>query len=37
VRVQVGISDGRVTEVSGGGLQPGMAVIVDQRRAGAKP
>ena len=37
VRVQVGISDGRVTEVSGDGLQPGMAVIVDQRRAGAKP
>jgi len=26
-----------VTEVSGDGLQPGMAVIVDQRRAGAKP
>jgi HlyD family secretion protein len=31
VNVQVGISDGRMTEVSGEGLEPGMAVITDQR------
>ncbi len=35
--VQVGISDGRHTEVTGEGLTPGMAVITDQRAAGAKP
>ena len=37
VAVQVGISDGRHTEVTGEGLAPGMAVITDQRTAGAKP
>ena len=37
IDVQVGISDGRHTEVSGEGLTPGMAVITDQRAAGAKP
>ena len=37
IDVQVGISDGRHTEVSGEGLTPGMAVITDQRTAGAKP
>jgi HlyD family secretion protein len=35
VPVQTGISDGRMTEVSGEGLTPGMAVITDQRSAGA--
>jgi HlyD family secretion protein len=35
VQVQTGISDGRMTEVSGDGLTPGMAVITDQRSAGA--
>jgi HlyD family secretion protein len=35
VPVQAGISDGRMTEVSGEGLTPGMAVIIDQRSAGA--
>ena len=35
VSVQTGISDGRMTEVSGEGLTPGMAVITDQRSAGA--
>lgn len=34
VPVQAGISDGRMTEVSGEGLTPGMAVITDQRSAG---
>jgi HlyD family secretion protein len=33
--VQAGIADGRMTEVSGEGLAPGMAVITDQRSAGA--
>jgi HlyD family secretion protein len=33
VAVTAGISDGRVTEVSGAQLQEGMAVIVDQRTA----
>ena len=28
--VTTGVSDGRVTEMSGGGLQPGMQVITDQ-------
>ncbi len=37
VKVQVGISDGRRTEVSGEGLAEGMAVITDQRSAGAAP
>jgi HlyD family secretion protein len=32
--VQVGISDGRMTEVSSEQLQPGMAVITDQRSGG---
>lgn len=35
VQVQTGISDGRQTEVSGDNLSPGMAVITDQRSAGA--
>ena len=35
VTVMPGISDGRMTEVSGEGLQEGMAVITDQRAAGA--
>ncbi len=35
VTVQVGISDGRRTEVSGEGLAEGMAVITDQRATGA--
>jgi HlyD family secretion protein len=33
VSVQTGISDGRLTEVSGDSLTPGMAVITDQRSA----
>ena len=37
ITVTVGISDGRMTEVSGEQLQPGMAVITDQRAAGAAP
>jgi len=37
VAVQPGISDGRMTEVSGEGLTEGMAVITDQRAAGAAP
>jgi HlyD family secretion protein len=37
VTVQVGISDGRRTEVSGEGLAEGMAVITDQRSAKAAP
>jgi HlyD family secretion protein len=35
VAVKPGISDGRMTEVTGEGLQEGMAVITDQRAAGA--
>jgi HlyD family secretion protein len=35
--VQTGISDGRMTEVSGAGVQEGLAVITDQRTAGAAP
>ncbi len=35
VPVRTGISDGRMTEVSGADLAPGMAVITDQRSAGA--
>ena len=34
VSVQTGISDGRLTEVSGDTLEPGMAVITDQRSTG---
>lgn len=37
VAVKPGITDGRMTEVSGEGLQEGMAVITDQRAAGATP
>lgn len=37
VAVKPGISDGRMTEVSGEGLQEGAAVITDQRAAGAAP
>ncbi|MBY0455128.1 MAG: efflux RND transporter periplasmic adaptor subunit [Burkholderiaceae bacterium] len=37
VDVTVGISDGRTTEVSSEALQPGMAVITDQRSAKAVP
>jgi HlyD family secretion protein len=35
VPVTPGISDGRMTEVTGDGIQEGMAVITDQRAAGA--
>ena len=35
--VTAGISDGRMTEVSGDQLQEGMAVITDQRADGAAP
>jgi HlyD family secretion protein len=37
VAVTTGISDGRMTEVTGGELQPGMAVITDQRTGGSAP
>jgi len=37
VPVNAGITDGRMTEVSGDGLQEGMEVIVDQRSKGAAP
>ncbi|MDO8283808.1 MAG: efflux RND transporter periplasmic adaptor subunit [Rhodoferax sp.] len=37
VSVQTGISDGRMTEVVGGELQEGMAVITDQRTGAAAP
>jgi HlyD family secretion protein len=37
VAVTTGITDGRVTEVSGPELKEGMAVITDQRAAGAAP
>lgn len=37
VSVTVGISDGRMTEVASEQLQPGMAVITDQRSSGAMP
>ncbi len=33
MRVKVGLSDGRMTEVTGGPLQEGMAVVTDQRSA----
>lgn len=35
MKVRAGISDGRMTEVVGEGLTPGMAVITDQRSSGA--
>jgi HlyD family secretion protein len=37
IPVTVGISDGRMTEISGEGIQEGMEVITDQRAAGAAP
>ena len=37
VTLKTGISDGRMTEVSGDGLQEGMAVITDQRASAAAP
>ncbi|ABM38844.1 efflux RND transporter periplasmic adaptor subunit [Polaromonas naphthalenivorans] len=37
VAVKTGISDGRMTEVSGEGLQEGMAVITDQQSTKAAP
>ncbi len=37
VFVKTGISDGRMTEVTGTELQEGMAVITDQQAAGAAP
>jgi HlyD family secretion protein len=37
VNVRTGISDGRMTEITGGDLQPGMLVITDQRSAGTAP
>lgn len=37
VSVKPGISDGRMTEITGGDLQPGMLVITDQRTAGTTP
>lgn len=36
VAVTPGISDGRMTEITGGDLQAGMEVIVDQKAAAAK-
>ena len=35
MQVTIGISDGRLTEVSGEGLEPGMPVITEQRSGGA--
>jgi HlyD family secretion protein len=37
VKVEPGINDGRMTEITGGDLQAGMQVITDQRSAGATP
>jgi HlyD family secretion protein len=37
VAIKPGISDGRMTEVSGGDLSAGMLVITDQRSAGPTP
>ncbi len=37
VSVTPGISDGRMTEITGGDLQPGMLVITDQRTGGTTP
>ncbi|MNW20157.1 hypothetical protein D3C71_2204270 [compost metagenome] len=36
MKVITGISDGRMTEVRSEALQPGMAVITDQRSGSAK-
>lgn len=36
VAVTTGISDGRYTEITGGALEPGMAVITNQKAAPAK-
>jgi HlyD family secretion protein len=36
VAVTPGISDGRMTEITGGELQPGMLVITDQKVASSK-
>ncbi len=37
VAITTGITDGRMTEVTGGELTPGMLVITDQRSAGSTP
>jgi HlyD family secretion protein len=37
VPVVAGATDGRVTEVAGEALKPGLAIIVDQSKAGASP
>jgi len=37
VPVTTGISDGHMTEITGGELQADMLVITDQRNAGAAP
>jgi HlyD family secretion protein len=36
VAVVPGISDGRMTEITGGDLKAGMLVITEQKAAGAK-
>jgi multidrug efflux pump subunit AcrA (membrane-fusion protein) len=36
VAVTPGATDGRMTEVTGGALQPGMAVVVGQRDGSAR-
>jgi len=36
VPIEAGISDGRMTEITGGELKEGMTVITDQRSAGAE-
>ena len=37
VAVTTGISDGRMTEITGGDLKAGMLIITDQRTAGSAP
>jgi HlyD family secretion protein len=37
VAVKAGISDGRMTEITGGDLQAGMLIITDQRATGSAP
>jgi HlyD family secretion protein len=37
VAVSTGISDGRMTEITGGDLKAGMLIITDQRTAGSAP
>ena len=37
IPITTGISDGRMTEVTAGELEPGMLVITDQRNAGSSP